>query len=350
MFSRVMTSSAMIWAYTSAASSWRRRNSPCTLMPRIRFGSAARRSATCRARWSTQPTTTPRIGSSHHWPNQWSTIGDRDAEQEAEDEPEGRPSGCSSRWPKSRKIADHQRRVLPEVVDHHDLRVEQLVDVLADLVGDVADDRRAAGPGPASTTRLRTARRQVAPQPRVLAAHDLVDHLGQLRLEDLRRCARRSGRARAAGRTPSASRAWRSPCRPRCCPSWRRGPGRCPASRRRPARRPGTSWTLRGSTRASCAHAGDRDAVEAHRGEQHHQAGPVDQPADDAGEDGDGEDVQPVDAVQPAGHAHLPLGLRKANDPTPYPSRDPSTVAAARMARCRPPLSTCCPDAPRSRS
>ena len=75
----------------------------------------------------------------------------------------------SSRWPKSRKMRTTRAGFSLEVVDHHDLRVEQLVDVLADLVGHRAYDARQLGLHPGDHG-LARARRQVAPQRRVLAA------------------------------------------------------------------------------------------------------------------------------------------------------------------------------------
>ena len=162
-----------------------------------------------------------------------------------------------------------------------------------------ADDRRQLGLDPGDDGVLRAGggrSRQSRGCSRRMISSTM---LGHVRLEDRRRCARRSGRARAAGRTPPACRAWRSPCRRRCCPSSRRGPGRSPASRCRPAGARDLLDLARQHPRRAARMPGMRDAVEAHRREQHDQAGPVDQPADHAGEERDGDEVQPVHTVRP---------------------------------------------------
>ncbi len=64
---------------------------------------------------------------------------DRDPEAEAEDEAE-RDHQVELALPEVAEDPHHQRRVPLEVVDDHDLGVEQLVDVLADLVGHRAHD------------------------------------------------------------------------------------------------------------------------------------------------------------------------------------------------------------------
>ena len=134
----------MMSAYTSAASACRRGNSPCTRNGPYVRGSGGSKISHMPSALVAQPTSTPSTGSSHHWWKSWSTTA----------------TGMPSRKPKMNpkftispqlllaevaEDADHQRRVLAELVDHHELGVEQLVDVLADLVGDVLDDRGQLG-------------------------------------------------------------------------------------------------------------------------------------------------------------------------------------------------------------
>ena len=201
--------------------------------PPLASARPARRSGSCRAgSWSSRRSRRG-SGSSHHW---WS-VTSITATGIPSRNPKMNPKltiSRSSRLPMSRKIRTTRSGFCLEVVDHHQLRVEQLVDVNADLVGDLADDLRQLLLD-ALVDRVLHPGRQVLPGPRVLAGHDAIDDVRDLAARTSSRCARRSGRARAAGRTRPASRASRSPCPRRCSPSSRRVPGRCPASPRRPA-------------------------------------------------------------------------------------------------------------------
>ena len=124
--------------------------------------------------------------------------------------------------------------LLLDLADHHQLHVEQLVDVGADLVGDVADDLRQLllrpGRGPP-----RGPRRQVVPELRVLALHDPLDHVADVAAgggEDV--LGDRLG-VELAVEVAGRCRASRSPCRPRSSPSSPPARERSPASRGRRA-------------------------------------------------------------------------------------------------------------------
>ena len=56
----------------------------------------------------TQPTTTPSTGSSHHWPNQWSTKATGTPSRKPKTNPK-LTIRFSSFWPKSRKIETTRR-------------------------------------------------------------------------------------------------------------------------------------------------------------------------------------------------------------------------------------------------
>ena len=231
------------------------------MIPRIRRGSGGSKISHMPSALVIQPTTTPSIGSSHHWPKTWST----NATGMPSRKPKTNPKATirfSSLLAEVAEDPHHQRRVVAEVVDHHDLGVEQLVDVDPDLVGDPADDGRELRLDPLDDGLAHRAR-QVAPQPRVLAAHHLVDELRDLGTEDgddvlgdlvglellveLRRACPSFAIALSTAMLPIlAARAGMIPCQP--TPPWRM---------------PGTSCSLRGSTRGELAHPGDPDAVEA---------------------------------------------------------------------------------------
>ena len=93
----------------------------------------------------------------------------------------------SSRAPTSVKIRLHELRALVHVADHHELDVEQLIDVLADLAGDVADDVGQLAPDALVDARPH-ARRQVAPELRVLALHRALDELVESSCDDATMC------------------------------------------------------------------------------------------------------------------------------------------------------------------
>jgi hypothetical protein len=69
--------------------------------------------------------------------------------------------------------------VLLEVPDHQQLRVDQLLDVLTELLGQRTHDHRQPLLHPRVHGRLQR-RRQVLPQPRVLPFHDPLDHAADL--------------------------------------------------------------------------------------------------------------------------------------------------------------------------
>ena len=134
-----------------------------------------------------QPTTTPQIGSTHQYGNA-STM---------------KITGIPSRKPKmkpkliisrSSSLADVLEHLVGElgvrlhVADHHQLRVEDLIDVLGDLVGDdLLDDlgELLLDPG---VDRLAHPRRQVVPELGVLALHDPLDHVADVVLGDAVTC------------------------------------------------------------------------------------------------------------------------------------------------------------------
>src|SRR5699024_8839937 len=65
--------------------------------------------------------------------------GDRDTQHKAEDQTE---SNHEVEFTLTEVTEDphHQRRVLPEMVNNHQFGVQQLVNIRADLLGDVTDD------------------------------------------------------------------------------------------------------------------------------------------------------------------------------------------------------------------
>ena len=71
-------------------------------------------------------------GSSHQMPKVWSTTATGMPSRKPKTKPKFTIS-FSSRLPDVVEDPVDQLRVVAEVLDHHDLRVEQLVDVLADL-------------------------------------------------------------------------------------------------------------------------------------------------------------------------------------------------------------------------
>ncbi len=221
--------------------------------------------------------------------------GHRDAEREAEDEAEGHHQ-VELALAEVAEDPHHEGRVLLEVVDHHDLRIEELVDVLTDLVGHGAYDARHLRLHAGDHDLPRT-RRQVAPQRRVLAPHDLLDHGRHLRLEDLHDVlgdlVGLELLVELLRRTELGDRLVHGDAAHLRCP---RGHDALPADAA--LQDPGHLLELAGKHPRELPHPGDLDAVEADRGEQHDQAGPVDQPADDTGEDRDGEEVEPVDVLE----------------------------------------------------
>ena len=82
----------------------------------------------------------------------------------------------SSRLPDVLEDPVGELRVGLDVADHHQLRVEDLVDVVGDLLG---DDLARRSPGSCSldplVDGLAHPRRQVVPELRVLAFHDPLD-------------------------------------------------------------------------------------------------------------------------------------------------------------------------------
>ena len=262
----------------------------------------------------------PRIGSSHHCPTMLSIDGDRDAEREAEDEPEA-DHQVELALPEVAEDPHHQRRVLPEVVDDHDLGVEQLVDVLADLVGDPRDHGRDLALDPLHD---RVAHRagQVAPQPRVLLAHHLVDERGDLGAEagddvlgdplGLELLVEVRGRAQLRDRLVDGDAAHLG--RPRRDDA-------LPADAA--LQEAGDLLQRARQHGGELAQAGDAYAVEAHRAEQHPQTRPVDQEADDAGEQRDGQHVDPVEVVPPRDHR---VGGAVQAQPVHEPPHPPATA------------------------
>ena len=104
--------------------------------------------------------------------------GHRYAEREAEPEPE---VDDEPQLLPAHVLVDAvgQLRVLLELPDHHQLDVEQLVDVLAYLVGDVLHDLGKLLLDPL-VHGLAELRREVAPELRVLALHDPLDELAHV--------------------------------------------------------------------------------------------------------------------------------------------------------------------------
>ena len=91
------------------------------------------------------------------------------------------------------KHAVRQLGPLLHLADDHQLHVEELVDVVADLGGDLAHDVRQLLLHP-GVDRLADPRRQVVPEARVLAAHDPLDDIAHVLLEVAMMCsAIRSG-------------------------------------------------------------------------------------------------------------------------------------------------------------
>ena len=181
MFSSVTTSSAMIRAYTSATSSWRRRNRPCIRNGPIWRGSIGSKITYMPSRLVVQPTNTPMIGSSHHGWAKWSMIATGIPNRNPNRKPKLTISR-SSRLPMSLKIRLTSAGLALEVVDDHQLRIEQLVDVEADLVGDLVHDVGQLRLD-AVVDGLLGPRRDALPQLGLLAAHRAVDDRRDLGLE-----------------------------------------------------------------------------------------------------------------------------------------------------------------------
>ena len=101
--------------------------------------------------------------------------GRRDAEREAEEEAE---VDDEAQLPVADLEEDPvgQLRLGLDPVDHHQLQVDELVEVGADLIGDRADDLRQLLLDPGVHGRPQ-ARRQVVPELRPLALHDPLDQL-----------------------------------------------------------------------------------------------------------------------------------------------------------------------------
>ena len=131
-----------------------------------------------------QPTITPSTGSSHHCPNQWSTTATGMPSSEPEDEAEGHHQ-VQLALAEVAEDPHHERRILLEVVDHHDLRVEQLVDVHADLVGDACVRRSGSWAWTRAIDRLRGPRRGRSRQ-RFGCSRAMMSSIifGHVRLED----------------------------------------------------------------------------------------------------------------------------------------------------------------------
>jgi len=103
---------------------------------------------------------------------------DRNAEDEAEDraEVDHQPQLAISDRPED---AVRELRLALELADHHELDVEQVVDVLTDHVREVVDQLRVLALD-ALVDGLSHLRREVAPEGRVLALHDAVDELAHV--------------------------------------------------------------------------------------------------------------------------------------------------------------------------
>ena len=71
--------------------------------------------------------------------------------------------------------------------------------------------------------------------------------------------------------------------------------------------------------RCDLAQARDLEAVELDGAEEHPEAGPVDQPADDAGEERDRDEREPVDAVRSGEVAAGPVPNESSTESTPAP-------------------------------
>ena len=173
-------------------------------------------------------------------------------------------------------------------------------------------------------------------------AHDLVDDLGQLGLEDGDDVLGDLVGLELLVELRAACRAWRSPCRRRSSPSWPRGRARCPASRCRPAGCRGPPGSCAAARVASSRRPGTWTPWNRTGREQHDQARPVDQPADDRGEDGDRREREPVEVGEPP---WPPPSVRLT---TTRPVTHPVHARLPRgVTRCRR-WGRCCPDARRA--
>ena len=241
-----------------------------------------------------QPTTIPISGSSHQMPNQWSMIATGRPSRKPKTKPKVTISR-SSRRPTSRKIETTRpgccRKCSITMIFGSSswsmcwpISWVMLRTTVGSCASTLAIDRLLA-PG-----------REVAPQPRVLAAHDLVDQLRQVRaehvddvlgdllgLELLVEVLRRTdlGDHLVDGDAAHLGGA--------------RGHDALPADAA--LEQPRDLLHLARQHPGQLLEPGHRDAVEPLRVEQHPQPGPVDQPADHPGEDRDGEDVQPARRV-----------------------------------------------------
>src|SRR5581483_3087209 len=77
-----------------------------------------------------------------------------------------------------------QPRLLVEALDHHQLDVQQLIEVFPDLIGEVRDDRRQLLQHP-RIDGLAYLLGQLRPQPRMLPSHDAVDGRAHIVARDL---------------------------------------------------------------------------------------------------------------------------------------------------------------------
>ena len=102
----------------------------------------------------------------------------RDADREAEEEAEV-DDEAELLLPDLEEDPVAQLGLLLHPPDHHQLHVEQLLDVVAHLVHDLADERRQLLLHPL-VDGLAEPRRQVVPHPRVLALHDPLDDVADV--------------------------------------------------------------------------------------------------------------------------------------------------------------------------
>ena len=122
-----------------------------------------------------QPTTTPQTGSTHQCGNA-STMKTTGIPSR---KPKTKPKLIISRSSALADVLEHavgELGVGLEVADDHELRVEDLVDVVGDLLGDDLLTISGSCSLDARVDGLADPRRQVVPELRVLALHDPLDH------------------------------------------------------------------------------------------------------------------------------------------------------------------------------
>src|SRR3954469_11994036 len=314
----VMMSPAITLAYVSAAACWRRRNIPCSVNGPTFLGSTGskimmnasplvdRPTLPGLARLEDQDDREPVRDPPHHRAEheQHQRAAD-DRRQHRDRDPEQEPEHEAQVHDQLELlVADRLENlvgelwVLLDVLDDHQLHVEEVVDVRAELVGHLVDHL-----GKLLLYALLDARahpgREVAPELRVLALHHTLDELPDVRaraVEDLLR------ELVAVELVEELARAadLRDPLVDRDAAHLRRARGDDPLPADAAVHDPRHLLDLARQELRERREAGQREAAEADRVEQHPDARPVRRVADRAGEQRDREDADQLPRIHAA--------------------------------------------------